>query len=285
MPKSFRRDCSPTLFENESTQPTEIIDGLTELRLQQGFTVIPNSIINSSLWKMRLPVRVLGIHFIIVANFEPKPFNCIYQKKPIVIGRGEYIFEGRKLANEVGLTHSVFRSAYANLLDANFLNDITPKVVKLAHGYTHIKITKYDTYSTIDNYCSHTINSRLAHTKDTKTINNPKIPTPNPNIKEFLDYASKTYISRFNGKLQINRSIDPAGIKRLLKEIPYEELIKRWDTFLSCNGENGNYYRSQGYSISCFIATRVQNFLAIYGREEFHELPSFEDGKSGFEDL
>lgn len=155
------------------------IDANTRERLRLGYIPTPRSIVDSSLWRHNPTVFKVAMWFILTVNFQPKLWYCRYQRKDIEIGKGELIFDQRTASEKCGITVKTFRSVLGKLVSAGFLQNLTPKIVSAARGYTHIKVSKYWIYSDVCYYLSqqvshdgkklpHEVSHEVSHTKECK---------------------------------------------------------------------------------------------------------------------
>lgn len=72
-----------------------------------------------------------------------------------------------------------------------------------------------------------------------------------PRIKQIIDHAAQTFQEQFGEKLPISAK-DGANVKRLLKTYSQEQVTVAWDYYITANGKHGNWFRTQGITISNF---------------------------------
>lgn len=120
--------------------------------IEGGFILVARAIANSSLMSTPSNAFKVAIWLLARARFEDYKWYDHIQKKDIVIKRGEVTCNYDNIVEKTNLSLMQVRTAIEHLLGHGFLQDITPKEVKVAHGYMHFKIVKYDHYQLMDNY-------------------------------------------------------------------------------------------------------------------------------------
>jgi hypothetical protein len=127
-----------------------------ELNTEQGYFLMARSFIGSSTWHLGVIARDLAVYLIGKANHTRYKWPCPFQKKEIWIERGEYLRAQTEMFKEFsvggGVTFKQFRGAFQKLASGGLFDIITPKCVKGAHSYTHIRLRKYDGYQNPQNY-------------------------------------------------------------------------------------------------------------------------------------
>jgi hypothetical protein len=120
--------------------------------IKGGFVLLSRAIRFSSLMKMKGNDVKLAMYLLAESNWQDVKWYDEHQHKEIVVKRSELV--GTLSAWSSGATMSVksVRTALRRLLAHGFIKDITPKAVKRAHGYTHLRIRKYEKYQDVTNY-------------------------------------------------------------------------------------------------------------------------------------
>lgn len=134
--------------------------------------------------KMRPEDFKLAVYFIAKANWQDEKWYDQWQRKEVIIKRGEIIGSVQKWSKDANMTYKQTRTALKRLALTRFLLILTPECVKRAKGYTHISVPNYEFYQDITNYlCPDGQSAGEGRAKDGRRTGN------NRNIKE--DEASK----------------------------------------------------------------------------------------------
>jgi len=122
-----------------------------------GFVLIARGIAKSSLMTTPSNAFKVSIWMLAKARYEDYKWFDSIRKKDIVIKRGELTFNYDDIVETTNLTYSQVRTAVEHLLGHGFIQDLTPKEVKVAHGYMHFRIVKFEHYQLMNNYYSNQI--------------------------------------------------------------------------------------------------------------------------------
>lgn len=135
-----------------------------DLKTDHGYFLISRSFINSSTWLMGSNVITLAVYLISKAAHTPWKFPCQFQGKEVRVQRGEVLCSQQRMIREIKhLTPKEFRGAWGKLETFGFFENITPKCVKGAHSYTHVRLCKYEGYQDPKNYEGHVKGTLRAH--------------------------------------------------------------------------------------------------------------------------
>lgn len=141
----------------------------------------------------------LAIHLMLKVNHSDK--KIVFNKKEILVKRGEVITGREKLARETGLTERSIRTSLALLKNIGFLT------IKPTNRYSIIQLQKYDEYQKTDQHVAQqTTSRRPADDHKQVMISNDNIT--NTNVLEEEKSSKKEY-----GDPVINEGIN------LLKEL------------------------------------------------------------------
>jgi hypothetical protein len=117
--------------------------------IASGWIKLHRSIFNSSLWMMRPEDLKVAIALIAQANTKDKEFFLKWERKRIMVRRGEYITSYSHLAGLCGLSVQNVRTSIKNLTQDGFIEIVKPNTTLTKHvkfHFTHIRICKYETY-------------------------------------------------------------------------------------------------------------------------------------------
>lgn len=213
--------------------------------IQGGFVILARAIQNSSLMKMKGNDVKFAMYLLADANWQDVKWYDEHQRKEIIVKRGEMVGTLRSWAGGASMSLQSVRSALKRLLWHGFIQDITPTPVKRAHGYTHLRIRKYETYQDVTNYVvaettqgQHRTNTGL--TQDQHTSLNKDKNLKHLKQKEVLEIFNY-YLSK---KLKALRRFDvwERKIRARLKKYSVEDLKVCID-----NLANSTWHRENGY--------------------------------------
>jgi hypothetical protein len=121
-------------------------------QIQGGYVLLARAIRFSSLMKMKGNDVKLAIYLLAGAAYQDIKWYDEHQHKEIIIRRGETIGTLREWASGASMTFRSVRTSLKRLAEHGFIEDITPESVKRAHGYTHLRIRKFEKYQDFMNY-------------------------------------------------------------------------------------------------------------------------------------
>ena len=126
--------------------------------IEGGFVLMARSIANSSLMTTPSNAFKVAIWLLARVRYEDYKWFDRIQNKDIVIKRGEVTCNYKDITEKTNLSLQQVRSAIEHLAGRGkgeghgFIEDITPNEVKVAHGYMHFRIVKYEHYQCMNNY-------------------------------------------------------------------------------------------------------------------------------------
>jgi len=204
-----------------------------EARTDRGYVLLARAINESSLWMQSDSTLRVALFLITKANWKGGKFFCKYQRREMIIKPGELITSLQSLSEDMNakrkvITISKLRTALKNLTRCKFLEDLTPEPVKLAKGYTYLRLSKYTLYQDVRNYVdkrmtneSQTNDKRMTYIETYKhlnigkdTINQPSAEKPKrtkPRFKFPEDLTASQKLREFAIKhhcLDLQRTID-----------------------------------------------------------------------------
>lgn len=200
--------------------------------IEGGYLLLPRRITESSLYAMNGNDLKLAVLFMCLANFEPRKWPDRFQQKEIIIGRGEFVGTHKQWADKTALSLKETRNGIKRLCWHGFLEDLTPENVKRAHGYTHLRICKYEVYQNPQNYVRHSKgigganNGHSAALRRAHYINKDKKEN---NDKNGNKENTHTIPAEVNNSKNVEHAND-TGNRVFDKAIPFTEIIESLNT-------------------------------------------------------
>ena len=170
----------------------------------------------------------LFIHLLLLANHKPR--IIIWNKRELLINRGQALTGRRKLAVSIGLTEMQIRTAFLTLRKTNKIT------IKTYSKFSIISINKYEEYQQITSKITSKITNRQpTDNQQTTTLNNDKndkkvnkgkeIP---PSLESVVKYCKEK-----------NIKIDPAAFFNYYETIGWvvgkaKNNMKNWHTAIGC---------------------------------------------------
>lgn len=114
-----------------------------------GWVKLHRSIFNSSLWMMGPNDFKVAMALIVKANPKEKEFYDKWERKRILVPRGELITSYAHFAELCGLSIQNVRTSIKNLTHDGFIEIVKPNTQPTLRSrlhFTHIRICKYETY-------------------------------------------------------------------------------------------------------------------------------------------
>lgn len=137
--------------------------------IPDGAVLVARAIVNSSLWDMRPPDRVVAITCIVLANRRPRKW--FDGKHDILIDRGQFVRSREQMVKACKLPLQVVRTSLEHLVSTDFLTR------KPTRDYTLYTIPKYEHYQDLTKYSDNLLTNCGE--------NQPEIQ-PDPNHKQIL---------------------------------------------------------------------------------------------------
>lgn len=215
-------------------------------KIQGGFVLLARAIQNSSLMKMKGNDVKLAMYLLAGANWQNVKWYDEYQHKEIIIKRGEILGTLRSWAKGATMSLQAIRTSLKRLACHGFVLHITPNTVKRAHGYTHLRIRKYELYQDVTSYVvsksthdQHTTNTRPTHDQHTSLNKDKKVKhLKQEDALEIFDY----YLSK---DLKKHKRFDSwkAKIRARLKKYSVEDMKLCID-----NLAKSDWHRENGFT-------------------------------------